>query len=433
MTAKGLRFCMLSTFYPPYSFGGDGIAIQRLSRALVRAGHEVTVVHDVDAYEALDSSGDAPRQVADDGVKVVSLRARIGALSPLLTHQAGRPVVHGRRIRQLLATGKFDVVNFHNVSLLGGPGILSYGGGAIRLYTAHEHWLICPTHVLWRHGREPCVRRECTRCVLNQRRPPQLWRYTGALARQLRRVDAIITLSEFSRDKHREFDFPYAMEVLPPFLPDVEPLGTDAQTRVHPNPYFLYVGRLERMKGLSDLLAVMDRRPGADLLIAGDGEDRAEVIAAAAQNPHVRLLGRLSEEVLRGYYQQALALVVPSIGFETFGMVLIEAFRHGTPVIARRLGPFPEIVNRSGAGRLFSSNDELAEALRELETQPSIRDELSRAAVNSFRAHWTESVVLPAYLRIIRDAAMRRRHHRVADMLSETSNGVTVSGLAIAP
>ena len=47
------RFCFLTTFYPPYNFGGDGVAVQRLARALVRRGHHVTVVHDVDAFETL--------------------------------------------------------------------------------------------------------------------------------------------------------------------------------------------------------------------------------------------------------------------------------------------------------------------------------------------------------------------------------------------
>ena len=46
---RPLRFCMVTTFYPPYSYGGDGITVQRLARALVRAGPEVTVVHDADA------------------------------------------------------------------------------------------------------------------------------------------------------------------------------------------------------------------------------------------------------------------------------------------------------------------------------------------------------------------------------------------------
>ena len=50
---NGLRFCMVTTFYPPYSFGGDAIGVQRLSRALVRRGHDVTVVHDTDAFRVL--------------------------------------------------------------------------------------------------------------------------------------------------------------------------------------------------------------------------------------------------------------------------------------------------------------------------------------------------------------------------------------------
>ena len=50
---SGLSFCHLTTFYPPHNFGGDGIGVQRLARALVRRGHRVTVVHDTDAYHSL--------------------------------------------------------------------------------------------------------------------------------------------------------------------------------------------------------------------------------------------------------------------------------------------------------------------------------------------------------------------------------------------
>src|SRR6267378_74022 len=132
-----LRFCFLTTFYPPYNFGGDGVAVQRLARALVRRGHHVTVVHDVDAYEALvgralsGPSGGANRVRAtpdEADPEVIGLRSGIGALSPLLTQQTGRPIVNGRRIRRILSAGRFDVLNFHNVSLVGGPGLLSYGG-----------------------------------------------------------------------------------------------------------------------------------------------------------------------------------------------------------------------------------------------------------------------------------------------------------------
>src|SRR4030095_4353404 len=144
-----LRFCMFSTFYPPYSYGGDGITVQRLSRALVRAGHEVTVVHDADAYTSLGHPvPDATR--VDDGVEVVTLRSALGMMSVLLTHQFGRPVVHGPEIERLLAARHFDVVHFHNVSLVGGPGLFALARDSVTMYTAHEHWLVCPTHVLWR-------------------------------------------------------------------------------------------------------------------------------------------------------------------------------------------------------------------------------------------------------------------------------------------
>jgi hypothetical protein len=48
-------------------------------------------------------------------------------------------------ILQILETG-FDVIHYHNISLVGGPTILAYGQG-IKLYTMHEYWLVCPTHV----------------------------------------------------------------------------------------------------------------------------------------------------------------------------------------------------------------------------------------------------------------------------------------------
>ena len=63
--------------------------------------------------------------------------------------QSGRPGLYGRRIRQIFRENEYDVIHFHNISLAGGPGVLSHGNG-IKLYSAHEHWLVCPTHVLWR-------------------------------------------------------------------------------------------------------------------------------------------------------------------------------------------------------------------------------------------------------------------------------------------
>jgi glycosyltransferase involved in cell wall biosynthesis len=399
---KPLRFAMVTTFYPPHNFGGDGIAVQRLSRALVRRGHHVTVLHDVDAYNLLHQ-GEEPSPTAEPpGLEVHRLRSRFNGLSPLLNHQLGTPVLHSPRIRRILRHGAFDVIHFHNVSLIGGPGILSAGRG-LKVYEAHEHWLVCPTHVLWRHNREPCTGRQCARCLLHYRRPPQLWRYTGMLDRRLRHIDILISKSEFSRQKHGEFGFSGEMEVLPYFLPDMEahePVGSSP----HHRPYFLFVGRLERIKGLDDVIPLFRRYPEADLLIAGDGTHGPTLQKAAADVPGVRFLGRLSVEELHRHYAHALAVIVPSVGFETFGIIIIEAFRHGTPVIARRIGPFPEIVESCGGGLLFRNVEELGAAMRRLQQDDSLRADLGRRARRGFLENWTEDVIVPRYLKLVRQS-----------------------------
>ncbi len=144
--SERVRIAMLTTFYPPYHFGGDAIGVQRLATALADRGCAVTVVHDEDAY--LMRAGSEPqRESPDPKLDVVGLRSRLPTASCLLTHQLGRPVVHGARLREILRPGAFDVIWYHNVSLVGGPGLLAYGDG-IKIYEAHEHWLVCPTHVL---------------------------------------------------------------------------------------------------------------------------------------------------------------------------------------------------------------------------------------------------------------------------------------------
>ncbi|TMV07045.1 glycosyltransferase family 4 protein [Ruegeria sediminis] len=403
---RTLRILMFSTFYPPYSFGGDAVGVQRMARALVARGHDVTVVHDEDAFLSL--GGAEPAAAADDGVRVVGLRSRFGMFSNLLTQQTGKNVVHGRQIAEIAAEGRYDIIWYNNVSLVGGPGLLSVGDG-LKIYEAHEHWLVCPTHVLWRHHRELCDARECLRCVLAHRRPPQLWRYTGYLDRQLDQMDLIISKSEFSRVKHHEFGLRQEMQVLPYFLPDIDQAALP-DPATHERPYFLFVGRLEKIKGLQDVFPAFDRYPDADLLILGDGDYADNLKRMAAGNDRIRFLGRKSLDELNAYYRGAIGLIVPSVCYETFGIILIESFRLGTPVIARRLGPFPEIVERAGGGALFETQDDLIAAMRDLQHQPVRREEQAQAARRAFEQTWREDRVLAAY-----GAAMARAAHGKGD------------------
>src|SRR5690606_19637702 len=103
---------------------------------------------------------------------------------------------------------------------------------------------------------------------------------------------------------------------------------------------------------------------------------------------------------------------------ETFGIILIEAFRSGLPVIARRLGPFPEIVERAQGGLLFGDGDELVDALGRLERDGAYRDGLAANGRNAFLEHWSEPVVVPRYLELLRNTAERKGHARAARLLS---------------
>jgi glycosyltransferase involved in cell wall biosynthesis len=406
-----LRFCLLTTFYPPCNFGGDGIDVQRTARALVNRGHKVTVIHDIDAYQWLAGKRVPDQPQLQDGVEVIGLRSRLGVVSPLLTHQLGHPVVHGRTMEKLIHDRACDVVVFNNASLVGGPGLLALGGDALRVYVAHEHWLICPTHVLWRLNREPCDERACTRCVLVYRRPPQLWRYTGLLERRAAAVDLFIARSEFSRNKHREFGFSQPMKVLPYFLPGPipeHPVPT-AEPRPHHRPYFLFVGRLTKSKGVDELIRAFARYPSADLLIVGDGEELENLRDQAAALTNVTFVGRVPNQDVGGYYAHAIAALVPSAGYETFGIVLIEAFRFQTPVIARRLGPFPEIVEQSRGGLLFSDEEELLSALSRLQDDGALRDQLAEQGYRACRLRWSEEIVVGQYLALVEEALARRR------------------------
>lgn len=208
---------MITTFYPPYAFGGDAIFVHRLTNMLARRGHEVEVIHCLDSYLALAKGSPPSECPGEPGVTLHALSSRVGGLSPLATQQTGYPLFKGRQIRNILSAKRFDVIHFHNISLIGGPMILRYGEG-IKLYTAHEHWLVCPTHVLFKFNREACTKRSCFRCQLIHHRPPQLWRYTGMLKAALRHVDAFIAPSEFTLHRHLADGLDIPLVHIPNFL-----------------------------------------------------------------------------------------------------------------------------------------------------------------------------------------------------------------------
>jgi glycosyltransferase involved in cell wall biosynthesis len=396
-----MRFCMVTTFYPPYHFGGDAMYIYRLSQALARRGHHVDVIHDRDAYY-LAHPGEPVQAFAEHpNVRVFAMKSPAGALSPLLTQQTARPLLKPA-VRQQLRHQRYDVVHFHNMSLIGSAALRM--GVGVKLYTTHEHWLICPMHVLWKFDREPCDRPQCLACTLHGKRPPQWWRYTGRLRRDLGHVNRLLSPSRFTRQRHVDAGIERPISVLPYFVPEPPPAP---ESGARPRPYFLYVGRLVKLKGVDTLIRAFHRYPDADLVIVGDGEERASLTRLAEGMPHVSFAGAMTQDRLAALYRDAIALVMPSIGYEVFGIVLIEAFAQKTPVIVRRLGGMPEAVEDSGGGLMFTDEDELILAMRTLQSSRGQRDELGENGYRGYRSLWSEEPHVERYLGIVEEERSR--------------------------
>lgn len=384
-------FCLLTTFYPPASFGGDGVHVRQLARGLARRGHRVRVVHNPAAYRLTGGRNDTAVR-DDDGVEVVALSA--GAIGTTATYVTGRPLGHRRELGRLAAG--FDVVHLHNPSLLGGPGAFGVGDG-LRLYTTHEHWLLCPTHVLFRYGREVCHERTCIRCTLSYRRPPQPWRATGLLGRAVGELDALLCPSRFTAELHRRH-FPDArIEVLPLPVPEGDPPAAAASEG---RPFFLYAGRLEPIKGVRQLVDAFPRVTGADLLVAGDGSQDALLREQAARCERIRFLGRLTHDEVLALAAAAVAVVVPSVGWETFGGVGVEAMSLGTAAVVRDLGPLPELVE-DGGGITFSDDDDLVAVLQSLVDDPTRAADLGRRAAIVSRYRFSPERFFARYLGLV--------------------------------
>jgi len=392
---------MITIYYPPYAFGGDAIYVYRLAKELVRQGHEVDVVHCADSFHVFRARADPSAFPSNDEVAVHKLESGFGTLAPLLSHQTGRPWLTAEPIKRILNSKRFDVIHYHNVSLFG-PGILEIEPPhpAVKLYTAHDHWLVCPTSVLWKNRTHVCTEPACWSCTVRSGRPPQLWRSTGLLERATEHVDQFLSPSRFSANKHAERGFTRPFEVLNYF---VDPPETSDGERPHERPYYLFVGRLESYKGVRDLLPAFEGDGPYDLLIAGDGAERASLKRAAAGNPRVRFMGWVNPDRLGNLYRHALASLAPSRTYETFGIVVIESYARRTPVIVRDLGPLPEVVEDGKGGLVFSTEDELRERLERVYRDPELRERLAANAYAAYQERWTPRAHLDRYLEIVRE------------------------------
>jgi phosphatidylinositol alpha-mannosyltransferase len=170
----------------------------------------------------------------------------------------------------------------------------------------------------------------------------------------------------------------------------VIPNGVDLN-RVVPGPKpandsleLLFIGRAEERKGLPVLMRAFEalRLAGVDARLTVAGSTPEEVAPLLLEPEGVEIVGRVSDEEKWNLLHRADLLCAPSLGGESFGIVLLEALASSTPVVCSDIPGYRDVVRDDIEGRLVEPGDPaaLGEAIRALAVRPQHRAELATAA-----------------------------------------------------
>ncbi len=300
--------------------------------------------------------------------------------------------------------------------------------GAAVVQSLHNYRLLCPGAVFLRDGRV------CEDCLGRRFAWPGVWHAcyhssraaTGVVAalqtvhRTLgtwdRAVDRYIALTESAREKFIAGGLPSERLSVKGNFVDSDPgLGTGD------GGFALFVGRLSPEKGLDTLLSAWRHLPGRRLIIVGDGPLAPQVQAAAASNRDIEWLGRRSRGEVLEWLGRAACVIVPSLSYEMFGMVVVEAFARGTPVVASRQGALAELVEHERTGLHFAAGNplELAQAAGRLLADEALQARLRLAARAEYEQCHTAADNHTRLVAIYREA--RRQYEGVASEANEAA------------
>ena len=397
----------------PYDFhyaGGVTKHITNLAESFRRQGHQVSIIA---------PSSQAVEKIPPDLIRISGFVvpvpyggtvARIG-FSPWLL----------QRVRALLQREAFDVVHLHEPMIPTLPWAVSWQTPRVSPQAA----LVGTFHA---YSESPSF-------PYNYARP--------LLCRVLNRLDECIAVSPAARDYVSTY-FPGSYRVIPNGV-DVALFGNSELPPVRQFSEgfnLLFVGRLEPRKGFHYLMQAYARvkmaLPQARLLVVGpytDGDRLPyERELHRLQLRDVHFIGYVPEEELARYYQSSQVLCAPSTGFESFGMVLLEAMAAGTPIVASDIEGYRRVVNHQAEGLLVPPKDEtaLADALIHLLKHPELGRAMGRrgrARASGYSWDQVAKRVLDCYHEVLEwkletDSAERGQlvpHHRNYEMTKPTS------------
>lgn len=319
-----------------------------------RGGEDAVVDNEIQLLRGAGHKVDTFFESNDD---IVGVAAKLKATLNLAANNEMRAAV-----KSVVEALEPDVVHVHNYFPKMSPAVFGMFRdlGVATVHTIHNYRPLCANAMMFRNGEV------CTKCLDSSIGWSVVHRCyrdsvigSAALAHMISRskrkvwgddVDRFIVLSQFAKDLYGGAGFPASkLTVKGNFARDP---GASVSERARGR--YLFVGRLSAEKGVGVLLEAA-RQGGFDLAIAGSGPEEEMLRKTAA--PNVTFLGPLKPEQVSEAMRSASALIVPSLWFEGFPMVIVEALAHGLPVLASRIGALSEFVEDGVSGCLFTPGD----------------------------------------------------------------------------
>ena len=330
------------------------------------------------------------------------------------------------RLRRVLRAFQPDVVHFHNTFPLISPLAvwMAKRMGAPVVLTLHNYRSQCAAGAPTRDGRvcADCIRKQSVGPALRHRCYRSSWAATLPLALNIalyrkalvRWTTKAIALSAFQRDRLRACGWPDGKLVVKGHFVAAATPDEAAGERTGG----CYVGRLSDEKGVRTLLAAW-RLLGAEasmLTLVGDGDARADY-EARAKGLAVRFAGKLPHAETLAALARARFVVLPSVCWESFGLMVAEAAVRGTPAIVSDVGALPELV-QGGGGFVFPSGDAkgLAAAVRRLADEATWRE--MQAAARAASGRYSEEANARQLLAIYREAMGVSHADRIAVLMT---------------
>jgi len=245
---------------------------------------------------------------------------------------------------------------------------------------------------------------------------------TIMLRRRLHKLDGRIAVSKAAMEFASKY-VPGYYDIIPNgvdlelFSPDVSPISEFCDGKLN----ILFVGRLEKQKGVSYLIKayrrVRQEVPDSRLIIVGPGtrlrgKYEKEVLRSGLKD--VIFVGGKPQSELPRYYKTADVFCAPATGLESFGIVLLEAMAMSKPIVATNIEGYNSVLTHGVEGLLVPPRDEemLAQVLVSLLTDESLRWEMgARARLKAMEYSWEHVAqrVLNYYARILSEPP-RQKH-----------------------